>query len=78
MVEELLGKKLRKFSIETRLESAQRFKDRILQMFKGYIKAVVVWGSVTRGDLTGKSDVDVYIIFDDTKIPIKKFVISLL
>src|SRR3990172_8180935 len=70
---EELGKKLRQFSLKTRLDSADKFKEKVIQSFKGYIKAVVVWGSVTRGDFTGKSDVDVYIIFDDTKIPIKKF-----
>src|SRR3990172_5387766 len=73
MAEESFGKKLRKFSIETRFESAQKLKKRLLDMFRDYIKAVVVWGSVTRGDYTGKSDVDIYIIFDDTKMPLKKF-----
>jgi len=72
-VEKELGKKLRKFSLETRLESANKFKDKLLEVFKGYIKSVVVWGSVTRGDYTGKSDVDLYVIFDDTKMPLKKF-----
>lgn len=68
-----ISKKLKKFSLETRLKSAEQFKDKILEMFKGYIKAVVVWGSITRGDYTGKSDIDIYIIFDDTKMPLKKF-----
>ncbi len=68
-----VSKKLKKFSLETRLKSAEKFKDKILEMFKGYIKAVVVWGSITRGDYTGKSDIDIYVIFDDTKFPLKKF-----
>ncbi|MBR9682289.1 MAG: hypothetical protein GOV02_01315 [Candidatus Aenigmarchaeota archaeon] len=68
-----IGKKLREFSMETRLKSSNIFKDKILGMFKGYIKSVIVWGSITRGDYTGKSDVDIYIIFDDTKMPLKKF-----
>ena len=73
MLEKNLGKKIKKFSLETRLKSSEEFKNKLLDMFKGYIKAVVVWGSVTRGDYTGKSDVDIYIIFDDTKLPLKKF-----
>jgi uncharacterized protein (UPF0332 family)/predicted nucleotidyltransferase len=73
MPEKNLGKKIKKFSLETRLKSSEEFKNKLLDMFKGYIKAVVVWGSVTRGDYTGKSDVDIYIIFDDTKLPLKKF-----
>ncbi|MEM7820939.1 MAG: nucleotidyltransferase domain-containing protein [Candidatus Aenigmatarchaeota archaeon] len=70
---EAIGTKLKKFSVETRLESVNKFKDKLLEMFKAYIKAVIVWGSITRGDFTGKSDVDVYILFDDTKMPLKKF-----
>lgn len=73
MPKKKLSKKLKKFSLETRLKSSQDFKDKLLKMFKGYIKAVVVWGSITRGDYTGKSDVDIYVIFDDTKFPLKKF-----
>jgi uncharacterized protein (UPF0332 family)/predicted nucleotidyltransferase len=72
MVKEI-SKKIKKFSLETRLKSSEKFKDKILELFKGYIKAVIVWGSITRGDYTGKSDVDIYIIFDDTKFPLKKF-----
>jgi len=68
-----IGKKLKEFSMETRFKSSNEFKDKILQMFKGYVKAVIVWGSITRGDYTGKSDVDIYVIFDDTKMPLKKF-----
>jgi len=68
-----IGEKLRKFSMETRLKSSNEFKDKLVAMFKGYIKTVVVWGSITRGDFTGKSDVDIYVIFDDTKMPLKKF-----
>ncbi len=70
---EPIGQRLRKFSLETRLKSANEFTDKVLNLYKGYIKTVVVWGSITRGDFTGKSDVDIYIIFDDTKMPIKKF-----
>jgi uncharacterized protein (UPF0332 family)/predicted nucleotidyltransferase len=68
-----VGKKLKKFSVETRLKSAEEFKNKILGMFKGYIKSVIVFGSFMKGQGTGKSDVDVYIIFDDTKMPLKKF-----
>ncbi len=68
-----ISKKLKKFSLETRLKSSEKFKDKILELFKGYIKSIVIFGSITRGDYTGKSDVDIYIIFDDTKFPLKKF-----
>jgi uncharacterized protein (UPF0332 family)/predicted nucleotidyltransferase len=68
-----ISKKLRKFAIETRLKSVRAFKDKLLEMFKDYIKTVIIWGAITRGDLSGKSDVDVYILFDDTRMPLKKF-----
>ena len=68
-----IGKKLKKFSLKTRLKSVDEFKAKTLKMFKDYIKCIVVWGSITRGDYTGKSDVDIYIIFDDTKFSLKKF-----
>ena len=68
-----VGKKLKKFSMETRLKSAEDFKAKILGMFKNYIKSIIVFGSFMKGQGTGKSDVDVYVIFDDTKMPLKKF-----
>ena len=68
-----IGKKLKKFSFETRLKSTNKFKERMLGMFKGYVKAVVMFGSITRGDQHGKSDVDIYMIFDDTKMPLDRF-----
>ena len=68
-----IGKKLKKFSMETRLKSTKEFKIAILKKFGDYIKSIIVWGSITRGDYTGKSDVDIYIIFDDTKASIKDF-----
>lgn len=71
--EKPIGKRLRKFSLETRLKSTKDFRKKLLDKFGDYIKAVIVWGSITRGDYTGKSDVDVYIIFDDTKASIQKF-----
>jgi len=68
-----IGKKLKKFSLKTRLKSVEDFKNKVLHMFKDYIKSIIVWGSITRGDYTGKSDVDIYIIFDDTRFSLKKF-----
>lgn len=68
-----VGKKLKKFSMETRLKSSEEFKEKILGMFKAYIKSIIVFGSFMKGQGTGKSDVDVYIIFDDTKMPLQKF-----
>ncbi len=68
-----VGKKLRKFSFEARIKAAEKFKEKILKKFGDAIKSIIIWGSVTRGDYTGKSDVDIYVIFDDTKYSLKVF-----
>lgn len=73
MPEKNIGKKIKKFSLETRLKSSEEFKSKLLGMFRDYIKSIVVFGSFLRGEGTGKSDVDIYVIFDDTKMPLKKF-----
>jgi len=73
MPEENVGKKIKKFSLETRLKSSEDFKNKVLGMFRDYIKSIIVFGSFLQGKGTGKSDVDIYIIFDDTKMPLKKF-----
>jgi predicted nucleotidyltransferase len=62
MTKKNLGKNLKKFSLETRLKSAEEFKKRILNMFKDYIKSIVVFGSFMKGQGTGKSDVDVFVL----------------
>ncbi len=68
-----VGKKLKKFSVETRLKIAEEFKKKVLDKFGDFIKTIIIWGSVTRGDVSSKSDVDIYIIFDDTKYSLKDF-----
>lgn len=45
---------------------AQMFCDAVLKKYKKIIKAVVIFGSVVRGDLTEKSDIDILVIIDDT------------
>jgi len=71
--EKKLGKKLKEFSFETRYKSTNEYKEKLLGMFKSYVKAIIMFGSITRGEQHGKSDVDIYMIFDDTKMPLKKF-----
>ncbi|MEM5772025.1 MAG: nucleotidyltransferase domain-containing protein [Candidatus Aenigmatarchaeota archaeon] len=71
--EESIAEKLKKFHFQTRLESAEKLKEKLLEVFKSYIKAIILFGSMARGDVHGKSDVDIYIIFDDTKFPLGKF-----
>ncbi len=68
-----IGKALKKFSVEARLKIAEEFKKKVLEKFGDFVKTIIIWGSVTRGDVSAKSDVDIYIIFDDTKYSLKDF-----
>lgn len=45
---------------------AQIFCDNVVKRYKKFIKAVIIFGSVVRNDLTEKSDVDILVIIDDT------------
>lgn len=45
---------------------AKEFCDAVVKRYKKFIKAVVIFGSVVRGDLTEKSDIDMLVIIDDT------------
>jgi predicted nucleotidyltransferase/uncharacterized protein (UPF0332 family) len=49
-----------------KLKLAQEFCDAVLKKYKKIIKAVVVFGSLTRNDFTEKSDIDILVIIDDT------------
>ncbi len=48
------------------LELANRFKDEVLKKYKNYVKSVVLFGSLTRGDYHDKSDIDMLVVIDDT------------
>ena len=52
---------------ERRLEIAKKFAEKALEKYKNLIKAIVVMGSVARGEFKPKSDIDVFVIIDDTQ-----------
>ena len=56
------SEKLRK----KKLEIANKFKDEICKKYKDFVKAVVIFGSFTRGDFHEKSDIDLLVVIDDT------------
>ena len=69
--EKTAGKE-KKLSIEEsqkkRLEVAQVFAKEISQEFKKSLKAVVVYGSTAKGKHKETSDIDTFVIIDDTKL----------
>ncbi len=44
---------------------ANKFKDEVLKKYKDWIKAVILFGSFTRGDFHEKSDIDMLVMYDD-------------
>ncbi len=68
-----MSEEKKKKEMEERLKIAEQFKEKVLEKFKDFIKSIIIWGSVTRGDYTEKSDIDIYIIFDDTKYSLRDF-----
>jgi len=48
------------------LAIANRFKEEVLQKYKDVTKAIVLFGSLVRGDFHEKSDIDLLVVVDDT------------
>ncbi len=55
-------------SKEGRLNSVKKFSDELVKKLGDKVKCVVVWGSVTRGEHTPESDIDTFVLLDDTKL----------
>ncbi len=54
-------KKLR----EEKFKLAKKFADQVVKKYGSVIKSIVVFGSVARGDMTEKSDLDIIVVYDD-------------
>ena len=48
------------------MELAVKFSEKTLEKYKDFVKSVVVFGSLIRGDFHDKSDIDMLVIIDDT------------
>jgi len=48
-------------------KDVNKLKDRILEKYGKLIKCVIMMGSVARGEFKSKSDVDVFLVVDDTE-----------
>ena len=58
----------RKKEQERRFKIGQEFSQKLLAKFKKTVKAVVIYGSTATGKQNKKSDIDVFVIMDDTKV----------
>jgi len=63
MKKENKGKPKTKVQIE---KDVNKLKDRILEKYGDVVKCIIMMGSVARGEFKSKSDVDVFIVIDDT------------
>ncbi len=60
--------KERKKEQEARFKVAQDFSRRLIEKFKKTVKCVVVYGSTATGNHKKTSDIDTFVVMDDTKI----------
>jgi predicted nucleotidyltransferase/uncharacterized protein (UPF0332 family) len=66
-------KKTKKPKTKTQIEKdVKKLKDQILEKYGDRIKCIIMMGSVARGEFKAKSDVDVFIVIDDTEKPISR------
>ncbi len=57
-----------KKSAERRFEVVEEFSDKLQEKLGEKVKCVAVYGSVSRGDHTHESDIDTFVVLDDTKL----------
>jgi len=50
---------------KAKLKLAEQFKDEVVKKYSKFVKAVVVFGSLVRGDFHAKSDIDILVVIDD-------------
>jgi len=53
-------------SKEERLKAVKEFGKRVLDKYGKYVKAIIMMGSVAREDFKPTSDIDIFVIIDDT------------
>ncbi len=51
---------------EKRLEEVKEFAKKVLEKYGKYVKCIVMMGSVAREEFKPKSDIDVFVVLDDT------------
>jgi len=64
----LRGRAAKEKEQERRFRIAQKFAARLIEKFKRTVKSVVVYGSTAKGTAKKESDIDIFVILDDTRI----------
>ncbi|MEM7826571.1 MAG: nucleotidyltransferase domain-containing protein [Candidatus Aenigmatarchaeota archaeon] len=55
---------------EKRMEDVKKFTEEVLKKYGNYVKCIVMMGSVAREEFKPKSDIDVFVVIDDTSFQI--------
>ena len=55
---------------EERLKEMKEFASQVLKKYGKYIKCIIMMGSVAREEFKPKSDIDVFVVIDDTSFKI--------
>ncbi len=63
-----LQEEKRKKEFDKRMEIARRYAAKLIQKYRKRIKSVVVYGSTVKGTYHEKSDLDIFVIMDDTEV----------
>ena len=53
------------------MPNVEKLKKQVIDKYKERIKCIVIMGSVARGEFQQKSDVDLFVVIDDTDKPIE-------
>jgi uncharacterized protein (UPF0332 family)/predicted nucleotidyltransferase len=64
------GKEEKPETKEQRLKEVEEFAKQVLEKYGKYIKCIVMMGSVAREEFKPKSDIDVFVVIDDTSFEI--------
>ena len=63
------GKKLETLDKKKRIEVLKKFTKMVLKKYGPLIRSIVLFGSTARQEFKGESDIDVFVILDDTRKP---------
>jgi predicted nucleotidyltransferase/uncharacterized protein (UPF0332 family) len=65
-----MAEEQKKGAEEEKFKEVKEFAKQVLKKYGKYVKCIVMMGSAARGELKSKSDIDVFVVIDDTAFKI--------